>query len=164
MALNYAALLLSHQGRLRRRLYWRATLVLVAASLAAPIIPRVGLAISGVVSLAAAWCFVCIYIRRLHDIGRSGWWQLVGWIGAAVLAATGVIGVIPAMGRFIESRQQERDAVLALGDASGAFGLIVLAMMLMLGFHLWLGVMRGTRGPNRFGPDPRTPLDLDLFD
>jgi uncharacterized membrane protein YhaH (DUF805 family) len=164
LALNYAALLLSRQGRLRRRLYWRATLVLVAVWLAAPIIPRVGLVVGGVVSLAAVWCFICIYTRRLHDLGRSGWWQVVGWLGAAILTAVGVIGAMPVLGHYIESRRQGGDALFALGDASGAFGLIALGMMFMLAFHIWLGVVRGMREANRFGPDPCRPLDLELFD
>ena len=29
--------------------------------------------------VATAWPFIALHVRRLHDIGRSGWWVLVWW-------------------------------------------------------------------------------------
>lgn len=75
--------------------------------------------------------------RRLHDTGRSGWWQIapVGlFFGSIVLmAVAGGTGNPNLMGRpFL---------ILAL-----------LVLMLMIMF-LWL-IEKGTSGENRFGPDP----------
>ena len=54
---------------------------------------RVGL-LGGIYSLAVLCPSIAVGIRRLHDIGRSGWWllivliPLVGWIVLIVWAAT----------------------------------------------------------------------------
>ena len=36
--------------------------------------------VSGLFALGTLLPFLAVASRRLHDIGRSGWWQLVGFI------------------------------------------------------------------------------------
>lgn len=62
------------KGRSRRSEYWWAWLftALVAGVLSA-IVP----ALSGVWSLAILVPSLAISVRRLHDIGKSGWWYLI---------------------------------------------------------------------------------------
>lgn len=71
-------------------------------------------------------------IKRLHDRDRSGWWTLLFYFGPAVL-------------------------VLAQNSADGALTSLVLGLG-ALAISVWwlveLGFLRGTSGPNRFGPDP----------
>ena len=43
----------------------------------------VGEGFSGLVTLALVLPNLAVTARRLHDIGRSGWWQLVVWIPVA---------------------------------------------------------------------------------
>lgn len=54
---------------------------------------------------------LAVLIRRLHDVGVSGWWILIGLVP--------VVGVIGAIGIFV------------------------------------LTVLPGSRGPNRYGDDPK---------
>jgi len=78
---------------------------------------------------AALWIpSITVMSRRLHDIGRSGWWQLLA-LGTLVLGGgLGWLGLstIPAV-------------------------IVVMAGAVVL--FVWT-VRRGTPGDNRFGPDP----------
>lgn len=84
-------------GRSDRREYWIFVLVNFAISLALATMDQIISPESGVLSgLYALFIFIpgiAVTIRRLHDIGKSGWMQLVilipliGWIWFLVLMA-----------------------------------------------------------------------------
>ncbi|HXW23312.1 MAG TPA: DUF805 domain-containing protein [Xanthobacteraceae bacterium] len=73
-----------------------------------------------------------IGVKRLHDRDRSGWWTVLFYFAPIVLLAA----------------QGSADGPLA----SSALGLAALAVSLW--WLVELGCLRGTSGPNRFGPDP----------
>lgn len=83
-------------GRARRSEYWFYTLALFIASMVASIIDMIlGIQILQViVALGTLVPGLAVGARRLHDTGRSGWWQLigiipiVGWILLIVWFAT----------------------------------------------------------------------------
>jgi len=66
-------------GRARRKEYWMFFLFNAIFSVVIGIVAGViGLdALAGLYSLALFVPSVAIAARRLHDIGRSGWWQLI---------------------------------------------------------------------------------------
>lgn len=64
------------QGRSRRSEYWYASLFNYIVSLALGSIPVVG----PVVSLALLIPGIAVAVRRLHDIGKSGWWYLINFL------------------------------------------------------------------------------------
>jgi uncharacterized membrane protein YhaH (DUF805 family) len=75
-----------------------------------------------------------IGIKRLHDRDRSGWWIVLFYFGPTVLG-------------------------LAQSSTDGGLASLVLGLG-ALAVSIWclveLGFLRGTSGPNRFGPDPLT--------
>ena len=73
-----------------------------------------------------------IGVKRLHDRNRSGWWILLFYVVPAVLGGAG----------------QGTDGDLAQGILGLASVILSIWGLVELGF------LRGTRGPNRFGPDP----------
>lgn len=84
------------EGRVTRQTFWMFTLWSIIISI---VLGLVSDAISGLFSLAILLPSIGLGARRLHDIGMSGWWQLivfipiVGAIALIVLAAKqGVAG------------------------------------------------------------------------
>jgi uncharacterized membrane protein YhaH (DUF805 family) len=74
---------------------------------------------------------IAVGVRRLHDIDRTGWWLMLGY-GPYILSMI-----------LMMSGSVELAAILNLVSLVGFIVLLVFA------------VMPGTRGPNRFGPDPK---------
>lgn len=151
------------RGRSRRKEFWMWMLFLIAALLVLSLLHTalglggragttmntgpggvgVGGRVSGgwlatIFSLAVLVPNIAVQVRRLHDTGRSGWWLLgpfaLYFAGAALMVA-GLFGGGGGLG-----------IVGALLLAGGAIGFIVLLVFFCLD---------GTRGPNRFGPDPK---------
>ena len=75
-------------------------------------------------------------IKRLHDRDKSGWWILLFYLAPSVLSG-------------IANTSEQPTAAVVLGLASfviSVWGLVEL------------GFLRGTAGPNQYGPDPlQTP-------
>lgn len=84
-------------GRADRREYWMFVLVNFAINIALATVEQVMTPESGILSgIYALFIFIpgiAVTIRRLHDIGKSGWMQLVilipliGWIWFLILMA-----------------------------------------------------------------------------
>lgn len=75
---NYA----TFTGRAARPEFWWFFLFQMLVSVAASM---VGDTIAALVSLALLLPALAVGTRRLHDIGRSGWWQLLGLTGIGLL-------------------------------------------------------------------------------
>lgn len=113
--------------------------------------------LSSLFALAIILPGLAVTVRRLHDTGKTGWWQLV-WI------VIGVAGVIPIASSIALS------AISAFSGGSGwsevgefsfwipiAIGL-ALSVMVWLGLFVWWLIWMVTPsqpGPNIYGPDPR---------
>ena len=104
-------------------------------------------------ALALAICvFVTIpcarvAVLRLHDIGVSGWWALAmfAFVPVDLVAAISEL----AGGREFAVASFEGSLVREVNDSG------VLYASYLVGFVFCL-FWPPTRGPNRFGPDPRT--------
>lgn len=93
----------------------------------------------GLVWLALIIPSLAVGVRRLHDIDRSGLWLLLpygSWILSIVLTLAGAV-------------------VLA-----GIANLVSLVAWLII---LIFALLDGTRGPNRFGDDPKGPDHSEVF-
>lgn len=97
---------------------------------------------------------VCATCRRLHDIGRSGWWLplgLLAWIAAGLIVALLLGSVLgPA----------------AIQPGAPAFWVVFLLLLIPpLLAALWLHLEEGEASPNRFGPpipDDKVVFQADL--
>ena len=70
-------------GRARRKAYWMFVLFNISAAVIANIIDSVigtGGLIGGIYSLAVLLPGIALGVRRLHDIGKSGWWMLIALV------------------------------------------------------------------------------------
>lgn len=87
---NYA----NFDGRATRAEYWYPMLYIVIVYIILLCLGKVGAILYGIFALANAIPSIAVGIRRMHDIGKSGWWILInlvpiiGGIWFIVLAAT----------------------------------------------------------------------------
>ncbi|QRF66907.1 DUF805 domain-containing protein [Ponticoccus alexandrii] len=82
------------EGRSNRGEYWKAVLLLIVINIAVGVVDTILTGSGGVPFLGMIFSLVtlvpslAIGARRLHDIGKSGWWLLIGLIpliGAIIL-------------------------------------------------------------------------------
>lgn len=98
------------------------------------------MALYALVSLAFLIPDIAVTVRRLHDTDRSGWWILAPLLPYAV----GVIAILAGgVGRDAVSTGATVGTIAML--AAAVLGLILLVFMFL----------EGTRGSNRYGPDPK---------
>ncbi len=103
---NYA----NFHGRARRSEYWYWFLALVIVEV---VIRIIGLVSGGLYDVLAVLLFLGLIVpnlavgsRRLHDTGRTGWWQLIGiipLIGWIVLVVFFVTDSQPASNQYGDS-------------------------------------------------------------
>ncbi len=90
---------LDFEGRATRKQFWMFVLinfiiVFLIGFVGQLLLDDIGSWLSNLYSLAVLLPSIAIAIRRLHDIGKSGWWLLiglipvVGWIILIVFYAT----------------------------------------------------------------------------
>jgi uncharacterized membrane protein YhaH (DUF805 family) len=143
-------LFFSFRGRINRAKYWLGILVYVIVGL---LMASLGYAAgeSGAFQLLNIIVNIGLFIgglalgaKRLHDRDKSGWWLLVFYIVPSTLFAIGAVTFLYGLGEE---------------TAGGVIG-GVIAYVLGLAVFVWaiveIGCLRGTLGPNRFGPDPLT--------
>ncbi|MGZ3292709.1 MAG: DUF805 domain-containing protein, partial [Xanthobacteraceae bacterium] len=162
------------EGRIGRGRYWLATLIILGAMISALLllaaiclalgIPSGSLTVNLIgisasfqlddddvaakaglfphvanllLTLVFAWFYAAVSIRRLHDRNKSGWW---------------LIPFIVATGLYSEFG----------GRIGGSWAAVAVGIAVYIGF-IWglveMGFLKGTNGPNRFGPDPLAPRD-----
>lgn len=149
-AIDWQKLFISFDGRIRRTHFGIAWLILLGVSVVAGWIPILG----GLISLVLIWPNLAISVKRLHDMGHTGWLVAIPWVVSigGFIAAMAMMG-FSAFANFQSLENEDPAAVLALiGPAFGVFGLITL---ICLGFFLWILLTPGRPGSNRFGPNPK---------
>jgi len=158
--MNLTQLLFSYKGRIGRLDGWVAGLAVGAAT--SPIIPIFEFAAKGhsavdpdtphipmgllglavlVFGLANFWVCFALIIKRLHDRDRTGWW--VVWHFLTMLLAMILIKVA------IATPKEQAPLWYVLAGSAG-----IAAAAISLWLFVEIGLLRGTQGPNRFGPDP----------
>lgn len=64
-------------GRASRSEFWWWALFVLLGSIGTAMVSDT---VSGLFALGTLLPYLAVAARRLHDIGKSGWWQLVGFI------------------------------------------------------------------------------------
>ena len=68
------------EERATRKEFWTFFIAFMIVNLILSCIPKVGGIIAGILSLALLCPSLGVGARRLHDINKSGWFQLIGLI------------------------------------------------------------------------------------
>ena len=83
-------------------------------------------------TLGTSYMTVTLFVGRLHDLDRTGWWAVL---------LMGLLTPLQFRGANFDLPKE-----IALP--------IVVAVYTGIFSAIYLGLYRGTRGPNRFGSDP----------
>ena len=141
-------LLFSFQGRLNRKPYW---LTNIAVGIGAIVLVALALVMLGEHKFAEAfatmalvailyipllWVSLALGAKRLHDRNKSAWWLVLFYVAPGVASGIG-------------------DQMEYLG-----FVLHLVAFAITVWAFVELGCLRGTVGPNQYGPDPLEPAAL----
>ena len=135
-------------GRSRRKEYWMFFLFLIIVGIVLGLIEgALGLTdettaigpLSGLFNLAVLVPSIAVGVRRLHDTDRTGWWVLLPLVPYVLAIAMLFTGSLALFGTLI---------MVAL-----VCGIVLLVFM----------VLEGTKGPNRYGPDPKGDNPAEVF-
>ncbi len=135
-------LLFSFQGRLNRKPYWMTAIAITVLMIVLIVIAIVffaereigaGIAVLALIALLyipLIWVGLAVGAKRLHDRDKSAWWLLLFYAVPSVLASA--------------ANRME----------GGGFLLHLAGFAITVWAFVELGCLRGTVGPNRYGPDP----------
>ena len=150
-------------GRATRAEYWWWVLGTVVVSILIGIVDGIIFGFDGgaqplsmLFGLAIVLPGLAVTARRLHDIGRTGWWQLV-WFGVGILGALpAMVGILLSLGGLFALFSGEVD--FAMGVIMPVVVGLVISLAVWIGlavWEIWWLVTQGQAGPNRHGADPR---------
>ena len=151
---NIKALLTTTEGRIGRQQWWIGIVVLIVISIVASIVLSIlsfgnaaVMAWFGVlINLALIWPSYCVGIKRRHDRDNNGTdlkILIAGSVLLNLLTATGIGSSMTDMGGVMMPVPS-----IWLGALNVIFAIFAIYMLVQLGF------LKGTAGPNNYGPDP----------
>ena len=91
---------------------------------------------------------LAVSVRRLHDTNRSGWWILAPLSGYVIM----LVGTLMAAG---SPDNPGLGGILAMVGLVAVIGLGITLLVFMF--------LEGTRGPNKYGPDPKGEALDEVF-
>ena len=135
-------------GRYGRKKFWLGALGLLALMIVMLIVfgpmmattggNRGGMALIALLSIPFFLLYAKLIVHRLQDLGWSGWWFLL----------LGPLLIPLPMWMWTEAHTQ------AAANSGSDFALEFGGYAIFFGGFILMGCVRGTNGPNKYGPDP----------
>jgi uncharacterized membrane protein YhaH (DUF805 family) len=144
---EYLALLISPRGRITRGVFWLGFVIVLVASTLLNAVPGLG----PVLGLLAIWPQLAIHIKRLHDMGWSGWLLLFP-IGTSVVCLT--LMVVTGGVTLLTAPPAELIADLTKPALHVPAIFLEVSFAIEIAFLLWVGLTKGRPEKNRHGPAP----------
>jgi uncharacterized membrane protein YhaH (DUF805 family) len=158
--MDWKWLFFSFEGRANRAKWWLSVLVFLVLSIliAFIVLPFLGLSvwevhpdatrgfISLVIMIIFAWPVTAMTVKRLKDRDRPLWLAGVFWLPSILSIFADLLGL---SNTTIEIGGQATMVPTTLGLVVSLVSLVIAIWSL-----IELGCLRGTAGPNQYGPDP----------
>jgi uncharacterized membrane protein YhaH (DUF805 family) len=140
--MDWGYLYTSFEGRINRAKFWAGIVVLIVINLIINFVvtyvfsdgsggfSTIAIIILVVVGLVLLYFSLALYAKRWHDREKSGWWSLAPF-------AIGIVG-----------------GLLVFASPSLMWVSWVASLIAAIWILVELGILPGTAGPNRYGPDP----------
>ncbi|MCC7346922.1 MAG: DUF805 domain-containing protein [Variibacter sp.] len=144
--MDFSYLYTSFDGRINRKPFWMAVLIMIAATIVISIVVALLLGtqarsfaiFSFLLQLALLYPSLALMIKRLHDRNRPDYFAYI------MVAPSVLTGALMAFG--------------LAGDPLAPNALYYVLQIVSFAVGIWafidLGCLRGTVGPNNYGPDP----------
>lgn len=146
--------LFTFEGRINRARIWLALLFCIVIGMFLDVLtPLMGRVLGevarsfifGFINLVLFASFISLQARRLHDRDKSAWWLLLQCIPFVIW--------LPLLYLIIQETEPADYAALETLASFMPWVSIPIGA-LILWFFIQIFCLRGTIGPNRFGPDP----------
>jgi uncharacterized membrane protein YhaH (DUF805 family) len=152
---NLMSLYTTTEGRIGRQQWWMGVIVLavvfIVVGVLAGLLMRDQPAILGWVNLILfaifAYPLYALYLKRRHDRDNNGLDAII------YLAVIAVSALLAALGITMSPQEMPGVGTVMMPNAIGS---IVGAILFIYGIYMLvqMGFLRGTVGPNQYGPDP----------
>jgi uncharacterized membrane protein YhaH (DUF805 family) len=137
-------------GRSNRQEYWIsvALLIVVAAVLSYFQMQAASAAIT------IMW--VVTWVRRLHDVGLSGWFAGAPIVFLIVLVFAAFAFGGSSFENVLLAIQSNDPKAISESGAGLLIAVVAVGLIVQFGFTIWLGAKSGDAGKNKFGPPPES--------
>ena len=151
------------KGRARRKEFWMYTLFVIIFAMIAIILDFVlGLRLPivefgvlytllGLALFIPSWA---VLVRRLHDIGKSGWWCLI-WLIPTIMGTVQSVIFIINFENWLYSQFLMFNSWLLFGTLVYLVGLIVCCTILIV-----FCCTDGQPGENKWGANPKEEIEM----
>ena len=163
--MDFTYLFTSLQGRINRAKWWAGEAILFLAFSVIALLGNqtmVGQAISALIWIILYLPAYPLAAKRFQDRDKPGETALYVYIPSII--AVGLLSFGPVQGTPQTLELPIGDADVSLNWNTNTLGLIcfVILIVVTIWFLIELGMLRGTPGQNRFGPDPLRRVDATL--
>lgn len=148
------------QGRIGKGPFWIGVIVLLVISTALSAVsaygPRTVGTIISLLSLVLIYPGVCVYVKRFHDAGKSGWWYLlVILLGFAITACASFFLVAPRFAELQGGPQPggpEFQAAVRQITQDTFIPLTAVGVVVSLVIAFIVSMLPSDPGENKYGP------------
>lgn len=136
-------------GRSNRQEYWISVALLFVAAAVLDVLHMQ----NAIAAVSIMW--VITWMRRLHDIGKPGWWALIPILLIVAVVFIGfALGGEPLVKALTAIEAMQTNYAVPDNVVYLLLGIGIASVVIQLGFTIWLGAKKGDDGSNRFGAPP----------
>jgi uncharacterized membrane protein YhaH (DUF805 family) len=156
-SINWGNLLFGFSGRINRAKWWLTVLITIIINVVVQLIVNASETVGGILAIVAAivviWIGLAAGAKRLHDLNRTAAWLVVFYLGPILLLiAFFIVAGADVVAALVSDESLDGSTLARVGATGGIVALVIFIVGIWA--LIWFGCLRGTVGPNQYGPDP----------